>query len=168
MAKINPLGLKILFIGVPFLIGVALLPTNSPESMKSRSNKSVSSSNSASKGDANASKEFQPTKLGLGMLPASLTNNSGPWIFTGSLERNGTHQARFQNHSTGESVFLSPGEHWLGLTIISVNGDTIVVSGLNTPISRPTNKMDRSSQLSQGNHLNGGLQGAVGATRSQE
>ncbi|MBI1333910.1 MAG: hypothetical protein GC165_13635 [Armatimonadetes bacterium] len=155
MAKVNPLVLKVLFIGVPFLIGIAMLPTDQPAggsqhpyrvSMPNSSNGVYSSdSDIASFGsiDGKAVSSFRP-----GYLPSSLTSGEEDWTYRGNVRQGGKRKALLQNTVTGESVYLEPGDRWKDLRLLSLKDNSILISDMSA--------MLKSFGLSSGSAGNSG------------
>jgi len=135
MAKPNPLVMKIVFIGVPVLIGVALLPTNPPSDFRVQPGKvDIPKKGDSYSQDKHVQKfpstgDTTRTSFKPGVIPSTFTNSQDPWIYTGSIEVNGQKKALFENKNSGEAVYLGPGENWRGLKLLSIDGDSIIVSG---------------------------------------
>jgi hypothetical protein len=57
---------------------------------------------------------------------AGIGGGQGQWALTGIDEVNGVISGLVENSATGESVFLTPGQRWRGLKVVSVGSDSIV------------------------------------------
>ncbi len=71
----------------------------------------------------------QPTPLAPNGIPAAFAGGDGNWVYTGNAEVNGVPNALLENGSTGDSVFLRPGERWKSLTVSRVTPNLIEVLG---------------------------------------
>ncbi len=145
MAKINPLVWKVALIGIPFLVAIALLPTDNPQNLLTRPGKKnnpgkggasgaggssgTESGNSSTNGSANASGNT---------IPIRYTGGESTWNFSGTTVSNGERKAVLQNRKTGESVMVSPGQVWKQMLIISVDGNAIQVRGVGSDTSQIT------------------------------
>lgn len=169
MAKPNSLVMKIVFIGVPVLVGVALLPTNPSESMKVRPSTLRKPTKSVDPYAADRNVEKFPTVDGRvtnsfrpGIIPPSLTNSKDPWVYTGNIEVNGSKQALLENKTTGEAVFLSPGDIWRGFKLISIDGDSIVVTGPGGDVGGQAKLLSFSGASTGRPDIASGAEGAIG------
>jgi hypothetical protein len=66
---------------------------------------------------------FPPNSGGQGDL--SGVGKKGGWSLTGINEVNGVRSALVEDDSTGDSVFLQPGDHWNGLKVIAITDDGV-------------------------------------------
>ncbi len=64
-------------------------------------------------------------------IPLGFTGGEGTWIYTGNMVVDGTPNALLENASTGDGVFLRPGQSWKSLRLIAVKEDSIEVEGPN-------------------------------------
>jgi hypothetical protein len=62
-------------------------------------------------------------------IPAFLADGDGNWRYTGSAVVDGVPNALLENRSTGDGVFLRPGERWRRATVVSVTSETVVLRG---------------------------------------
>lgn len=62
-------------------------------------------------------------------IPASFAGGESNWIYTGSATMDGRIQGLLENTSSGEGVFLSPGQHWKSLVCTAIREDGLVVTG---------------------------------------
>ncbi len=64
-------------------------------------------------------------------IPLGFTGGEGTWTYTGNMVVDGTPNALLENSSTGDGVFLRPGQNWKNLRLIAVKEDSIEVEGPN-------------------------------------
>jgi hypothetical protein len=57
---------------------------------------------------------------------ASSVGTRGQWALTGIDSINGVTSALVENGTTGDSAFLRPGDHWHGLTVVSIAPEAVV------------------------------------------
>ena len=66
-------------------------------------------------------------------IPTIMTSNEPNWAFTGTAQLNGSKQALFENSVTGNSAYVSIGEHWKSSTCESIQGDNVTLKADNGP-----------------------------------
>lgn len=71
---------------------------------------------------------IDPTKAG-GGIAANLTGGEANWYYTGLAELNGRKHALLENTTTGETVYVSPGEGWKAARVASVDISALVLIG---------------------------------------
>ncbi len=64
-------------------------------------------------------------------IPMGFTGGEGTWTYTGNMVVDGTPNALLENASTGDGVFLRPGQKWKSLRLVAVKEDSIEVEGPN-------------------------------------
>lgn len=62
-------------------------------------------------------------------LPASYAGGDSSWVFTGSVEINGSRQALIENRKTNDGVFLRPGQRWKNCVVKRVLEDSVILDG---------------------------------------
>lgn len=136
MAKPNPLLLKIVFLGLPLILGVALLPTDSPKSSTQPSNAFVkpspdrggSGSNLPQYDSSEVHDKFRSSDSLPGAIPSGLANGNTGWFFTGTVTVNGVQKAVLENERTGDAAYLATGEAWYQLRVMAIHGNSIIIA----------------------------------------
>ncbi len=64
-----------------------------------------------------------------GMVPTKFTGGEADWYYTGCPEADGIKQALLENTTTGESVYVKPGQSFRVARIQSVDVSTVVLVG---------------------------------------
>lgn len=64
-------------------------------------------------------------------IPTSWANGEGSWTYTGNMTVDGVPNALLENGTSGDGVFLRPGQRWKNLRLIAVKEDSIVIEGPN-------------------------------------
>lgn len=136
MAKPNPLLLKIVFLGLPLIVGVALLPTDSPKSpvqqssaiVTPRPDRSGANSNLPQFDNSEVHDKFKSSESRPGAIPSGLANGKSGWFFTGTVTVNGVQKAVLENEQTGEAAYLATGEAWYQLRVMAIHGNSIVIA----------------------------------------
>ncbi|CAN5391243.1 hypothetical protein BH11ARM1_BH11ARM1_12070 [soil metagenome] len=72
----------------------------------------------------------------VGSPSGEFTGGEAGWIYTGSATVNGTAQGLLENRVTGDSEFVTTGQHWKTSTIASISGDALVLNGPSGDIFR--------------------------------
>jgi hypothetical protein len=62
-------------------------------------------------------------------VPASMAGGDANWIYTGVATIDGVPNALLENSSSGDGVFLKPGDRWKGSTVLTVTTNSIVLQG---------------------------------------
>lgn len=65
------------------------------------------------------------------ILRPEFTGGEAAWTYTGNMTVDGVPNALLENTSSGQGVFLRPGQRWKTLRLVSVHEDHIVVEGSN-------------------------------------
>jgi hypothetical protein len=73
----------------------------------------------------------QGKKALAGGIDGVYTNGEGSWTYTGNMVVNGVPNALLENGSSGDGVFLRPGQHWKSMRLIAVKEDSIEIEGPN-------------------------------------
>lgn len=90
-------------------------------------------------------------------MDTKLTGGEANWFYTGNIEVNGRAQALLENTSTGEAVYLSPGEKLKGVsTLREITPSHVVFIG---PSGPSTVKLHDPTELKAGANViaNGGV-----------
>lgn len=69
--------------------------------------------------------------LEAGTIPGSFTGGEGSWTYTGNMVVDGTPNALLENGTTGDGVFLRPGQTWKNCRLVAVKEDSIELEGPN-------------------------------------
>lgn len=75
----------------------------------------------------NASGAMEP--LASNGIPTAFTGGDPNWLYTGNAEQDGALMALFENPVTGEGEFVKKGDRWKLAVIVSINSDSITLSG---------------------------------------
>ncbi|MEQ1823758.1 MAG: hypothetical protein ABL949_14715 [Fimbriimonadaceae bacterium] len=62
-------------------------------------------------------------------VPASYAGGDGSWVFTGSVEIDGSRQALLENRKSNDGVFLRAGQRWKSCVVKRVLADSVVLDG---------------------------------------
>lgn len=62
-------------------------------------------------------------------IPLEFTGGNAGWVYTGSAEIDGQISALLENRTTGDGVFLKPGERWKSAVVVKILGDGVVMRG---------------------------------------
>lgn len=148
---------KLLFIGIPLIGIIFLIPTGPPEKKgQSKTQQLIANAQSTSSRkkedpyntpedrdakfeviEASLKNSFVPlvTKrdangpVARNGIPPAFADGEGTWTYTGNMTVNGTPNALLENSATGEGVFLRPGQRWKQLKLVTVREDSIEIEG---------------------------------------
>lgn len=67
--------------------------------------------------------------LEAGTIPGSFTGGESSWTYTGNMVVDGVANALLENSSTGDGVFLRPGQSWKNCRLVAVKDDSIELEG---------------------------------------